>query len=241
MPSASCASLANYKNSHLRRPGTLEGMPASLCMRLAFLIVMNSNQTVSSTDPTKTQWQPAATAGEPPELSSQPMVPAGGAGKARRRRSRFWLGFVLGFVLLAVASCGGLGLGLGLNRISLADIRGEGVAWTPPPVTPTAAVAEVEGAASAPVPGVSTRFAAGQIVRNLTNSRVNIRATPGYLGKGPADIIGQVQPGATVQIVGDSTLADNLAWWHIRYATPGGSADGWVAEATASGVQILGE
>ena len=187
---------------------------------------------VSSTDPTRTQWQPALT---PPE---QP--PASAPGRRAKARSLFWPGFALGFLLLAIVSCGGLGIAFGFNRISLAELQGSDVAWTPPSIAPTSAVAvqaETTGGQR-----VATTFSAGEIVRNLTNSRVNIRATPGYQGKAAADILGQLQPGDTLQVVGDSALADNLIWWRIRYAAPDGrTLEGWVAEATASGVQILGE
>ena len=92
----------------------------------------------------------------------------------------------------------------------------------------------------APVAGVSDRFAAGVSVHNVTNSRVNVRTTPGYLGKPASDIVGQVDPGAAMTVLGDSQSADNLVWWRIRYQDPTGAAlEGWVAEATASGVQIL--
>ena len=130
--------------------------------------------------------------------------------------------------------------GLGLTRISLDDIRNSGAVWTPPPLTAPAPAADAPVAA--PVAGVSDRFAAGAAVRNVTNSRVNIRTSPGYLGKPAGDILGQVAPGAEMIVLGDSAQADNLVWWRIRTVDPAaGAIEGWVAEATASGVQILGQ
>ena len=86
------------------------------------------------------------------------------------------------------------------------------------------------------------RFAVDQRVRNLTNSRVNLRSTPGYLSKTASDVIGTLQPGDRVTILGEQQAADNLTWWRVRATlTDGRTIDGWVAEATASGVQILGE
>ena len=105
------------------------------------------------------------------------------------------------------------------------------------PVTPTAIVEQPAGTEGTPVAGVSTRFAAGATVRNLTNSRVNVRSSPGYLGKSPADVVGSLAPGETFAILGESAAADNLTWWRIRTT---GAVEGWVAEATSSGVQILG-
>jgi hypothetical protein len=191
--------------------------------------------TYSPDDPTRTQWQPTL---ESALQSTPPM--SGSAPPGRSRKSLFWPGFALGFLLLASIACGGLAATLGLNRISLDDIRnGGGAVWTPPPVTaaPPTTVAQI----AAPVAGVSDRYPAGAILRNVTNSRVNIRATPGYLGKTAADIIGQIAPGAQMTTLGDSQTADNLTWWRIRYQDAGAVIDGWVAEATASGVQILGQ
>jgi hypothetical protein len=110
------------------------------------------------------------------------------------------------------------------------------------PITPTPALAAGEPGAEegAPDASSSTRFAGGQTVRNLTNSRVNIRMSPGYLGKSASDVIGQIEPGETLQILGDPTVADDLTWWRIE-AGNGQPVVGWVAEATSSGVQILGE
>ena len=55
----------------------------------------------------------------------------------RRLRSLFWPGFILGFLLLSVASCGGMVLATGVNRLSLADLQSGSRAWTPPQVTAT--------------------------------------------------------------------------------------------------------
>lgn len=156
------------------------------------------------------------------------------------RRARFWIGFAAGFALLTIASCSGVGIALGLNELSLAELQGNGVVWTPPPYTPAATPLPVADAAA--VVGGSTRFAAGERARNLTNSRVNLRSTPGYLSKAASDVIGALQPGDRVTILGENQVADNLVWWRVRAALADGrTVDGWVAEATASGVQILGE
>ena len=156
-------------------------------------------------------------------------------------RSRFWLGLILSFGLLTLGSCGGLLMASGLNRASLAELQGSGPAWTPPPVTPTPAVsAEVNSSGGAEV--YRAAFAPGAEVRNITGSRVNIRSTAGYLAKPGNDVIAQVAPGERVEILGPSAEADGLIWWQIAYPAPDGrTVEGWVAEATASGVTILGE
>lgn len=196
---------------------------------------------VSPSDPTRTQWQPALEPTAALEPAPPPSPPAG-APPRRGRRSLFWPGFALGFLLLASIACGGAAATLGLTRISLDDIRSNGAAvWTPAPVTVTAPGVSAPAADPAASASTEARFAPGSAVRNVTNSRVNIRTTPGYLGKPAADIIGQVAPGASMTVLGDAQSADNLVWWRIRYDAPDGAIEGWVAEATASGVQILGQ
>jgi hypothetical protein len=157
----------------------------------------------------------------------------------RRLRSLFWPGFIVGFLLLSIASCGGMVLATGINRLDLTDLQNDGQVWTPPRVTATPVVTP---AAEAPVIGeAGGAFSVGQQLSNVTASQVNIRAVPGYLSKATGDIIGQVPPGGRVEVIGGRSVADGLTWWYIRYSAPDGATiDGWIAEATASGVQILG-
>lgn len=183
----------------------------------------------SDLEPTLTQ--------EPASPRPAPSPPA--ARRHARVRTLFWPGFAAGFLLLSILTCGGLAAATGLNRIDLEDIQGNAVGWTPPSVTatPTPDVANVAPGDNA----AAGLFAPGANVRNITNSRVNIRQTPGHQGKPSSDIIAQVEPGGVLQIVAGPAPADNLTWWLIRYQTPDGrSIEGWVAEATQSGVQILG-
>ena len=157
----------------------------------------------------------------------------------RGLRSWFWPGFAAGFLLLSLLSCGGLVMATGLNRIDLEDIQGSGAVWTPPAVTPTPTL-DPNAVAPAAVAGTGA-FQLGETVRNITNSRVNIRQTAGHLGKSNSDILAQLQSGDTLQIVAGPNFADGLNWWLIRYQTSDGRVvEGWVAEATQSGVQILG-
>ncbi len=160
----------------------------------------------------------------------------GGAPQSRVRnnRGRYWLGFVLGFALLALVSCGGMAVALGFNRVTLADLRGDASAWTPPTLVPTPPAAEPGATTDAPVTG---RFGAGQTIFNVTGSRVNLRQTPGHLGKPGGDVLAQLRPGDAVVILGETASADNLIWWRVAYQ----GTEGWVAESTASGVEILGQ
>jgi hypothetical protein len=153
------------------------------------------------------------------------------------RRSFFWPAFVLALTLWVLASCGGLAAVVGLDTFSLADFQSIGPVWTPPPLV-TATVAEQPAEQTAGGEGEvadSTRFQPGGRAQNITGSRVNIRRDPGHLGKPPEDVVAQLSPGDNVEILGWPRNADNLVWWPIRF----GTVEGWVAESTGAGVQIL--
>jgi hypothetical protein len=156
-------------------------------------------------------------------------------------RARFWLGFGIGFLLLMLFSCGGSLLLFGPENFSLADLQGGQGAWTPPTTQPTAVQPDSAGAEEELSPQETAGiFYAGQRAQNVTNSRVNLRTTPGYQGKPAADVLAQLHPGDRVEIIGQSTPGDGLIWWQVRYQHPDGRViEGWVAQATASGVTIL--
>ena len=146
----------------------------------------------------------------------------------------------MGFLLLAAVSCGGLALTLGLNEISLADLQNRGPAWTPPEVTPTPVQSTVAASAADAESTTGGLFSRGALVQNATPSRVNIRSSVGYLGKPRSDILAQALPGESMEILDGPTEADSLIWWFVRYRSSDGvEVEGWVAEATASGVTIL--
>jgi hypothetical protein len=132
-------------------------------------------------------------------------------------------------------------LATGINRLALADLQNDEQAWSPPLVTATPVV--TPAAAQEPIIGeAGGAFTLGDRPFNITTSQVNIRAVPGYLSKPTGDVIGQVPPGGSVEVIGGRSFADGLTWWFIRYtASDGAVIDGWIAEATASGVQILGQ
>lgn len=133
-----------------------------------------------------------------------------------------------------LVSCGGMAVALGFNRATLAELSGNSVAWTPPTLIPTPPAPEPGDTPLAPIAG---RFGVGQTVFNVTGSRVNLRQTPGHLGKPGGDVLAQLGPGDAVVILGETAVADNLTWWRVGFQ----GAEGWVAEATASGVEILGQ
>lgn len=177
-------------------------------------------------------------------MSAQPgdtSPPAAPPTAPRRPRNWFWPGFALGFLLLATLTCTASVFVTGLNPLDISDLGGQSAAaWTPPPVTPTLPAAVPEASADGDASALNA-YSPGEQVRNITPSLVNIRATPGYLGKPAGDVVAQAMPGDAVEIVDGPVVADNLTWWRVRPLAPGaGAAEGWMAEATASGVQIMG-
>lgn len=171
------------------------------------------------------------------EQAAPPAESLPAATRPRRARSLFWPGFATSFLLLSMLSCGGLAMATGLNRI---DLQNTGPAWEPPPeVTPVAeAVVEASAASVNPTGG---SFQPGEIVRILTDSR--LRRTPGYQGKdNNSDVVTVSRANDTYEIVEGPQVVDNLNWWFVRYTTPDGRlVEGWAAETSARGVQILGK
>ncbi|MBX3053755.1 MAG: hypothetical protein KF753_19910 [Caldilineaceae bacterium] len=158
----------------------------------------------------------------------------------KTRRSYFWLAFALSFVLTAAVSCSGAAMLLGLGDISLADLQSSGPQWTPPPgPTGSGDLTVLPGQSAADTPLQPGRLQPGISARNVAAGRVNIRRTPGYLGKSDDDIVAQMEQNTIVVILDPPQVADQLIWWRIRFDSPSGPVEGWVAESTASGVQIL--
>ncbi|MEX1020145.1 MAG: hypothetical protein WDZ49_10825 [Litorilinea sp.] len=185
---------------------------------------------------------PSGNPGADFELGSPP-PPVAPRPPTKRARSWFWPGFVAGFLLLTILSLGGLAMLAGITPMSLGDLQSQGNGWTPPPAPPTPEVVEQPVAAAADPVDAETPagYAVGDLLRNITPSQVNIRRVPGYLSKPDGDVVAQIGPGDQVELLGGRASADNLTWWYIRYTTPGNQAiEGWIADATASGVQILG-
>jgi hypothetical protein len=69
---------------------------------------------------------------------------------------------------------------------------------------------------------------------------VNLRHTPGYVGKASEDLIGQIPYGAKVEPTGSSVMADELSWQSVRAPLLDNSvASGWAAEVDPNGIQLL--
>jgi hypothetical protein len=132
-------------------------------------------------------------------------------------------------------------LSSGVDNFDLADFQGGEAAWTPPELLPAPAqdpaASENVGASSAG----NGQYSTGVVLRNVTNTNVRIRQTPGNLSKPDSDIIAGIPAGGRAQVIGGPVTVDDLTWWQVRYTTGDGQTiDGWSAEVTPSGVRILG-
>ncbi len=123
-----------------------------------------------------------------------------------------------------------------------------GPSWTPPPptATPTITPSPTETPPATPTTGSSSpatqatptsalAFKVGDVVANVNKDPVNLRRTPGYLGKANSDRIGLVASGQQLRIIGGPEQKDALVWWQVQWR----DKTGWMAERTASGVLIL--
>lgn len=65
---------------------------------------------------------------------------------------------------------------------------------------------------------------------------VNLRATPGYLGKNDnVDVLVKIPSGERVEIISGPKEKDGLSWWKITWE----GYTGWIADHTASGREII--
>jgi murein DD-endopeptidase MepM/ murein hydrolase activator NlpD len=89
-----------------------------------------------------------------------------------------------------------------------------------------------------PVP--TKTFTAGNVVVNAYTDPLNVRRSPGYMGKdNNSDIIAKLPRNAPVVISEGPRSVDNLTWWRIAGAAEGAALDGWVAEVGPKGQRFL--
>jgi LysM repeat protein len=65
--------------------------------------------------------------------------------------------------------------------------------------------------------------------------QVNVRVTPGYVGKPAWDAVATVPSGAILWVAAGPDVADGLTWWWVSF----GPIQGWVAAFANTGTQIL--
>ncbi len=81
-------------------------------------------------------------------------------------------------------------------------------------------------------------FTAGDRFR--TTTLVRLRRTPGFVGKGEADIVADMAPGIEGTVITGPAAADGLTWWQVEIrAADGRRFAGWMAEATGDGEVLM--
>ncbi|MBP7346584.1 MAG: hypothetical protein KA952_08605 [Sediminibacterium sp.] len=65
--------------------------------------------------------------------------------------------------------------------------------------------------------------------------KVNLRRTPGYVGKNDNDSLYEIPCGEFVELLGQTQKADGLTWWNVYW----NGYTGWIADHTGSGKIIL--
>jgi len=157
------------------------------------------------------------------------------------------IGISAGAILFALTLCTAMMFLLPSFNAQWANATQPGLSWTPPPPTAIPSMAPTPTPTLPPTPMIAatassqvtptnvTNFRSGDVVTNVNNGPVNMRQTPGYLGKPNSDRIGLVPAGQKLRVVGGPEPKDNLVWWQVQW----GNKTGWMAENTASGVLIL--
>lgn len=144
-----------------------------------------------------------------------------------------WLTVLSAIVLgiataVALVSLGVLVLASGLGSATAGPQR-----WQP--ITPTPTLAGTPTVLSeGPTPTPQGIYVGGT-ARVVSNVGVRLRRSPGYQNKPASDVLTVVPPNSTVTVVGGPEEADGLRWWRVRWQ----GYEGWMTEATASGVQLL--
>jgi len=154
------------------------------------------------------------------------------------RTSSFWRKLL--FVILGAILFGGLALAAFLLAgPRLNDIAGRGgPEWTPPAysaitLTPRPSGGEAPTAAPQPTAGPASPagLRQGQKAVVLAGA-VNLRVAAGL----NAGIIIAIPNGQTVDLIEGPHSADNVVWWKVK----AGEQEGWMAERSASGQNLLG-
>ncbi|MCP4199415.1 MAG: hypothetical protein GY762_19895 [Proteobacteria bacterium] len=154
------------------------------------------------------------------------------------------LGFGAGLFLFGLTLCT-LGIFLLPTLASEWNVAsGPGEYWSPP-TTPTSTPSPgpvptrilsptLMPTASTSAPATFT-FEIGDRAVNAHAGTVNLRKTPGYIGKTPSDRVALIPNGGVVIIVAGPEQEDELIWWFVSWK----DKEGWMAERRSSGGAIL--
>jgi hypothetical protein len=102
----------------------------------------------------------------------------------------------------------------------------------------TSLLASVKSSTGLSKSTISGRFERGSQI--FTTAFVNLRRTPGYVGKTEDDIAVEIPYGQPVTVEDGAQRVDELTWWRVSYTSPQQQTfQGWVAESSPSGQELL--
>jgi LysM repeat protein len=113
-----------------------------------------------------------------------------------------------------------------MKHTSIAIAVGATLLAAPELFTPSQALAQIVQTASLQVNAPAC----------VVTTRLNVRQSPGYLGKAAGDVVAELPQGTVVTIAQGPTLRDRSAWWAVTVA---GVIRGWAAEWSTSGARLL--
>ena len=88
-----------------------------------------------------------------------------------------------------------------------------------------------------PLPVPKPAFTVGQ--KAYTVTEVNLRQTPGAANKPQGDVKVKIVPEIECAIFGGPQIVDNLVWWQVRCTVAGQQVEGWAAQASSNGSELL--
>lgn len=96
----------------------------------------------------------------------------------------------------------------------------------------------------APTPVPSTAqihtYSVGDMVVNISGDIVNLRSSPGYVGKPASDVVSHLPDRTALMVREGPRDADKLVWWKVSGSVAeSGRVEGWLAEAAPSGVRLM--
>ncbi|HRJ43003.1 MAG TPA: peptidoglycan DD-metalloendopeptidase family protein, partial [Caldilineaceae bacterium] len=81
-------------------------------------------------------------------------------------------------------------------------------------------------------------YAVGAPVTNISPYEVNVRRSPGYVGKPEGDVAAVVPSKALLRLAEGPRQADGLSWWRVT-GVENPAIEGWMAEVSPIGVRLL--
>jgi murein DD-endopeptidase MepM/ murein hydrolase activator NlpD len=93
-----------------------------------------------------------------------------------------------------------------------------------------------------PLPRTASYNVIFGIRTDYAQSFLNLRQSPGYVGKAADDVVGQIPLGAPVTVLAGPEAADELQWWQVRAPLLDDKVGtGWVADHAPNGFVTLAE